>query len=187
MILLFAVAYGNVFASQSSSDEALSQKTGSGSGTSEKSEAEGDDATADEEAPPSFRPGAEVRILLEVLAPKQWKINHMVPLRLEFEEEYLKEAPFAVRQPVWDFKLEHYAPSLTAEIPVKLSEDLLDGLVVVPLALACSICNEVGDSCAFVMENVSVKVRVLADAPPDTENQALVKGSLPASHLLSAP
>lgn len=186
-VLLHAAAHGTAFAAEPASDETLAASAGTGGGTTEEGETEREDATRDEDVPPSFRPGAEIRIMLEVLAPKQWKINHLVPLRLEFEEEYLEEGPIAVRQAVWDFKLENYVPKLTVEIPVTLSEDLQDGPIVLPLALACSICNEVAGTCAFVMENVSVKIRVLAEAPPDVENQALPKGQQPASHLLSAP
>jgi hypothetical protein len=145
-------------------------------------------AGAEEKAlPPSFAPGATVTLALEIRPPEQWQLNYLVPLRLEFDEEYLKEAPFTVKQAVWDFTLKSYMPRYTAEIPLTLNTDLADGALTIPLKLMGSICESSGEMCTFCIENVTVKLEVLSVAPPDTENQALSTGIAQHSHRLSLP
>lgn len=151
--------------------------------------AEAKPASGDQEKQPapSFAPGAAVTLALEIKAPQNWQLNHLVPLRLEFDEEYLKEAPFTVKQAVWDFTLKSYLERYTAEIPIKLDTGLVDGPMVIPLKLMGSICESSGEMCTFCTENVSVKLEVLNVAPPDTENQALSTGIAENSHRLSLP
>lgn len=142
---------------------------------------------ADKPMPPSFAPGAEVTLALTIVPPEQWQLNYLVPLRLQFDEEYLKDAPFSVDHAVWDFKLKSYLPRYTAEIPIMLSDDLEDGPLLIPLEVLGSICENSGESCTFSRDNFSVKLTVLSKAPPDTKNQALSEGTAEASHRLSLP
>jgi hypothetical protein len=137
--------------------------------------------------PPSFAPGAKVTLALTVLPPDQWQLNHLVPLRLQFDEEYLKDAPFTVKQPVWDFTLKSYMPRYTAEIPIQLNADLADGELIVPLEILGSICESSGEACTFCRENGKFKLLVLSQAPPETENQALKDGTASDTHRLSLP
>jgi hypothetical protein len=137
--------------------------------------------------PPSFAPGAKVTLALTILPPDQWQLNYLVPLRLQFDDEYLKDAPFTVKQPVWDFTLKSYMPRYTAEIPIQLNADLADGELVIPLEFMGSICESSGESCTFCRENVKFQLTVLSEAPPDTDNQALNEGIAADTHRLSLP
>lgn len=140
-----------------------------------------------EEPLPSFAPGATVTLAITLSSPEQWVLNYMVPLRLQFDEKALKDAPFTVAKPVWDFKFEHYLPRFTAEVPIKLKKNLPDGPLPVSLQVLCSICAASGDECTFAIEEVSVEVPVLAKAAPGTKNQALAKGTFKTKHRLSLP
>lgn len=141
----------------------------------------------EEQQPPSFRPGAEVTLAITLRSPKYWQLNHLTPLRLQFDEKYLKDAPLAVKQPVWDFELDSYLEQYTAEIPIRLGRNVPDGTLEIPLEILASICESSGESCTFCNENISVDVVVMRIAPPDTENQALSEGAAESTHRLSAP
>lgn len=140
-----------------------------------------------EAAPPSFKPGAEVTLAITIKAPRQWKLNHLMPLTLSFDEEYLKDAPFSVKESSYTIKLDHYLPRLTVAIPVELNGNLEDGRLRIPLSLIFSICNEVTEFCAFSVETVNVPVYVQAKAGAGEKNQALDSGTAEHSHLLSIP
>ncbi|MBN2082071.1 hypothetical protein JW859_07670 [bacterium] len=137
--------------------------------------------------PPSFAPGANVTLALNLKAPSQWHLNYLVPIRVQFDEEYLKEAPFTVKKTVWDFTIESYLPRHTIEIPVYLKLGTDDGTLKVPFKLQCSICEMSGESCTFCMENVSFPVEVLSTAPADSQNQALAEGTADYDYRLSLP
>ena len=139
------------------------------------------------QVPPSFKPGAQVTLAVTVQAPERWLLNYLVPLRLQFDEEYLEKAPFTVEQAVWDFSFDKYIESYTAKVPLLLSPELPDGVLVVPLVVMCSICDEGGESCTFSNEDLAVPLVVRAEAGADEKNQALNKGELPFAHLLGAP
>jgi len=155
----------------------------------EKSADDGEQANKAEEqpAPPSFAPGAKVILALTILPPDQWQLNHLVPLRLQFDEEYLKDAPFTVKQPVWDFTLKSYMPRYTAEIPIQLAADLADGELTIQLEVLGSICEASGEACTFCKENISIELTILGKALPDTKNQALNEGTATDAHRLSLP
>jgi len=140
-----------------------------------------------EQQPPSFRPGAEVTLAITLRAPKYWQLNYLTPLRLQFDEKFLKDAPLAVKQPVWDFELESYLEQYTAEIPIRLGRSVPDGTLTIPLEVLASICESSGESCTFCNEHIVVDIMVLREAPPDTENQALGEGAAESAHRLSAP
>jgi len=147
-------------------------------------------AKTDEEEtlpPPSFAPGADVTLALCVKAPSQWELNYNVPLRVQFDEEYLKEAPFTVKKTVWDFTFETYLPRHTIEIPIYLKLGIDDGKLKVPFKVQCSICELSGESCTFCMENVNFPVEVLSVAPADSKNQALDEGTADYEYRLSLP
>lgn len=141
----------------------------------------------EDEQPPSFRPGAEVTLAITLKAPKYWQLNYLTPLRLQFDEKYLKDAPLAVKQAVWDFELDSYLEQYTAEIPIRLGRGVPDGNLEIPLEILASICESSGESCTFCNENISVDVAVMRIAPPDTENQALSEGEVAHTCRLSAP
>lgn len=141
----------------------------------------------EEQQPPSFRPGAEVTLAVTLKAPKYWQLNYLTPLRLQFDEKWLKDAPLAVKQPVWDFELDSYLEQYTAEIPVRLGRSVPDGTLEIPLEVLASICESSGESCTFCNENISVDVVVMRIAPPDSENQALGEGEVARAYRLSAP
>lgn len=145
------------------------------------------EAPAAKEPPPTFAPGAEVKLLITLQAPEQWVLNYLVPIRLQFDEKALKEAPFKVSQSVWDFKIEHYVPRHTFELPVVLKTGLPDGEVKIPVQVMCSICAAGGEECTFAMETIVAKVKVQAKAAEGAKNQALAKGSLPLAYRLSLP
>ena len=142
---------------------------------------------AEQEAPPRFLPGAQVEMRITLQAPKQWKLNHQMPLTFYFDPEYLEEAPFTVSEPSLTVKLDQYTPVLTVVIPVRLQEKLADGHLTIPLPVRFSICNEVTDSCAFAEEILTIPVDVTTAASGDDVNQALKSGSVELSHLLSIP
>jgi hypothetical protein len=141
----------------------------------------------DEQQQPSFRPGAEVTLAITLRAPKYWQLNYLTPLRLQFDEKYLKDAPLAVKQPVWDFELDSYLQQYTAEIPIRLGRSVPDGTLEIPLEILASICESSGESCTFCNEHMVVDVAVLRDAPPDAENQALSEGAAESTYRLSVP
>jgi hypothetical protein len=142
---------------------------------------------AEEKALPLFKPGAEVALALTVKAPKHWVLNYMVPLRVSFDEEKLKKAPFTVKQSDWDFEFEEYVGEYVASVPVKLKQNLPDGEIKIPLMVQCSICTDSGDLCSFAAENASVVVQVLAKAPEGAKQQPVAKGEMPAAVKLVPP
>jgi len=138
--------------------------------------------------PPSFKPGAQVNLALTLKAPRGWNLNYMVPLRFEFDKEYLKDAPIKVKQQTWDFNIESYLPEATFVIPVTLKKGLKDGDLSIPLPIICSICESSGEMCTFCMENMTIKLVVKAEpAEGDGKHQAQDKGTLESTHRLSLP
>lgn len=144
-------------------------------------------AAVEKPQPPSFAPGAAVTLALTILPPEQWQLNYLVPLRLQFDEEYLEDAPFSVEQAVWDFSFKSYMPRYTAEIPIQLDPSLADGPLAISLEVFGSICEASGESCTLAKENLTVELMILSEAPPDTENQALSKGTAEDTLRLSLP
>jgi hypothetical protein len=137
--------------------------------------------------PPSFKPGAEVTLAITLQAPEHWHLNYLVPLRLQFDEEYLEEAPFSVEKPVWDFSFDDYVESYTARLPLVLGADLPEGVLTIPLRAMCSICDESGESCTFSQQDAAVPLIVRIEAPAEQKNQALLSGELPYALKLEAP
>ena len=143
---------------------------------------------AKQEVPPSFQPGAAVELAITLKAPRDWNLNYMVPIRFEFDEEYLKHAPVSVKQRTWDFEIKSYLPSATFVIPVTLDKDLADGELAVPLPIACSVCESSGESCTFCMETMTINIVVQATAAEgDGKDRAQAKGTLQVDHRLSLP
>jgi len=139
------------------------------------------------QTPPSFAPGAEVTLKITLQAPDQWVLNYMVPIRLQFDEKQLKDAPYKVSKTTWDFTIEHYVPRQTFELPITLAKGVADGTLDVPVGVLCSICAGAGDECTFVMETAVVHVKVQAKAEPGAKDQALSKGAATCLHHLSLP
>ena len=145
------------------------------------------DTKAEEKPLPLFKPGAEVTLALTVKAPKHWVLNYLVPLRVSFDKEQLKKAPFSVKQLDWDFEFEEYTGEYVASVPVKLQRNLPDGEIEIPLTVQCSICTDTGDQCSFAAENANVVVQILAKAPEDAKQQPVAKGEMPAAVRLVPP
>lgn len=137
--------------------------------------------------PASFRPGASVELVLKVDAPKGWAHNPMVPLKLKFDEEYLKGAPFTVKQSSFEVKLEGHPSSAELTIPIKLSGKLPDGELKIPATLEAFICTEDESMCIMASEEASLRVMVRSKAGKGEEGQALEKGSLRLSHRIAPP
>lgn len=138
--------------------------------------------------PPSFQPGARVVLALKLQAPQDWGLNYLVPIRLQFDKEYLKTAPFKVDQAIWDTTIESYLPEYIIEIPVVLDTRLADQALTIPIDVQCSICESTGEQCTFCMETLTVKLQVKrAPAEGDGANQALAQGTLEYSYRLSLP
>jgi len=144
-----------------------------------------------EKAPPSFQPGAKVELAIALHAPVGWAINHQVPLRLEFDEDYVasdeqpEDAQFSTEKAKWDFTLERYEEEYMAAVVVQLAGELPDGEITLPLTVLCSICDDAGDACTFSMEEISVPLVVRSKAPKDEKNQAQAKGTLTHEHRLA--
>jgi hypothetical protein len=136
---------------------------------------------------PSFKPGAAVTLAITVKAPEGWKLSHTPALRIGFNKELLKNAPFTVKQDAWQFKFKTYVHEYTATIPITLKPKALDGEYALPLSVACSICDEPGLSCAFADEGVSLQLIVRHAAPSGEKEQAQAKGTLAATHVLHPP
>ena len=141
----------------------------------------------EEQAPPSFASGADVTLAITVVAPEHWLLNELTPLRIQFDEAMLEEAPFTLEQAIWDFELEQYLPEFTAEIPLKLAGNLPDGPLAIPVQVLVLICDEKGVMCTLSDEEIKLSIEVLGLAPPDASNQALGKGTNPVRHKLAPP
>ena len=131
------------------------------------------------EVPPSFAPGAEVELVFEISAPKDWHLNEGMPLSLSFDEKYLKDAPFTTKTPSSNISVEVGDVTTHVSLTVKLKSGLADGTLKLPVKLACVVCDEFGDSCVMVRETFDATVVVLGKAPKGTKNQAQSKGENP--------
>jgi len=151
----------------------------------------------EKELPPSFKPGANVTLAVTIEAPKQWAINPYQDIKLVFDEENLKNAPFSVEGTEWvhpakKFDPEHpeikYEDFCVIEIPIKLASNITEGTLAVPITLHGGICDPVSEYCkGGIVEEVSVRVLVKAKAPDGTKNQALSQGVSPWRHCISLP
>ena len=139
------------------------------------------------QAVPSFKPGAKVEVVLSINCPKGWAHNPNVPLKLKFDEEYLKTAPFSVGQPVFSTKIEGHPHSAEIKVPITLSGKLPDGELKIPAQVDAFICLDDESMCVVASEAVSMRIRVQDKAAKGEKNQAQGKGSLTLSHLLEMP
>ena len=145
-------------------------------------------AAKDEKAKASsFKPGASVKLLLQVNAPKGWAHNPMVPLKLSFDEEYLKTAPFTVGQSSFELSLEGHPTTAELKIPIKLKSPLPDGELKIPATVDAFICTLDESMCIMASEPASMKLTVRSSAAKGEKGQALDKGSLALSHFIAPP
>ncbi|HES58463.1 MAG TPA: hypothetical protein ENO21_03435 [Firmicutes bacterium] len=134
----------------------------------------------EKEPDPTFRPGADVLIELTVKAPRDWQLNHLLPIQVLFDEKQLKAAPFAVDESTISFKLEDYTEQAVLSIPVRLKDSAKSGELTVPFALDYSICQAESGDCTFNVQQMEVLVTVELSAPKDSKLRALTSGSLQA-------
>lgn len=145
-------------------------------------------AAKDEKQPAaSFKPGAKVEIVLSVTCPKGWAHNPAMPIKLSFDEEYLKTAPFSIKGSSISAKFKDHPHSTELKIPITLSGKLPDGELRIPATVDAFICTEDESMCIMASEPVSIRIIVQSAAAKGEKNQALDKGSLPASHQLAPP
>ncbi|MCB1220590.1 MAG: hypothetical protein H7A35_03010 [Planctomycetales bacterium] len=137
--------------------------------------------------PASFKPGASVELVVKVNAPKGWAHNPMMPLKLSFDPEYLKTAPFTVAQNSFEVKFEGHPTSAEVKVPIKLKGSLNDGELSIPAKLDAFICTVDESMCIMASEETSLHVRVQGKAGKGEKDQALDKGSLSLSHVLTPP
>lgn len=145
------------------------------------------DSAPAKETVPSFAPGAAVTLKITLVAPEQWNLNYMVPIRLQFDEKLLKDAPYKVSKTTWDYTIKHYVPRQTFELPITLAKSVADGTLDVPVNVLCSICTVAGDECTFAMDTAVVHIKVQAKAEPGAKDQALSKGAATCLRQLSLP
>jgi hypothetical protein len=138
-------------------------------------------------APASFSPGAKVELLLSVACPKGWAHNPAMPIKLSFDEEYLKTAPFSIKESSISARFEGHPHSTELKIPITLSGKLPDGELRIPATVDAFICTEDESMCIMASETVSIRIMVQAAAGKGQKNQALDKGSLPVQHQLAMP
>lgn len=146
-------------------------------------------APASKPAPPKpvFRPGASVTLEVTLKSPEDWKLNHMVPVRVSFDKDQLKRKSFSASKESWDFKLPTYVKQQILTIPITLSKKAPDGTLAIPLDIQCSICDDPGTQCTFANERLTVNVEVRAKAPAGSSAEPLAKGKVTAGYRLSAP
>lgn len=130
------------------------------------------------EAPPTFKPGADVALELTVRAPEGWNINYLLPVQVIFDEEYLRKAPFSVNNTSFSFKLKEYADEAVFTVPVKLNAKASAGDLKIPFKLDYSICNVESDECTFDTVDFNVGLKVESSAPAGEKNRALSSGTL---------
>lgn len=146
------------------------------------------ETAAETPVPPSFQPAAKVTLAITLQAPRNWNLNYLVPVRLQFDKEYLKTAPFKVKTEQWDTTIKSYVPEYTIEIPITLAKDLADECLAIPIEVICSVCESTGEQCTFAMETMQLKLIVKSEAgDDDDDNQALAKGTLEYTYRLSLP
>ncbi|MEZ5337494.1 MAG: hypothetical protein R3F46_04445 [bacterium] len=141
----------------------------------------------EEKKPLSFKPGASVELVLKVDAPKGWAHNPMMPLKLSFDPEYLKTAPFSVAQNSFEVKFEGHPSSAELKIPIKLKSKLADGELKIPATIDAFICTVDESMCIMASEDASLRVLVQSSAAKGEKDAALEKGSLMLSHRLAPP
>jgi len=144
-------------------------------------------ARDEKQAPPSFKPGAKVEVLLSIDCPKGWAHNPNVPLTLKFDEEYLKTAPISVSQPSFSAKFEGHPHSVQLKVPLTLSGKLANGELKIPAQVDAFICLDDESICVVASEAVTIRIMVQDKAAKGEKNQAQGKGSLALSHLLEMP
>lgn len=136
--------------------------------------------------PAFFRPGAKVILEVTLKSPEDWKLNHLVPIRVSFDKDQLKLKAFAVSRDFWDFHLDAYTKQHTLSIPIVLSKSAADGTLSIPLDIECSICDDPGTQCAFANERMTLNLEVRAKAPA-AGSEPLAKGKVSAGYRLSIP
>ncbi|MCB1218739.1 hypothetical protein KDL44_15245 [bacterium] len=141
----------------------------------------------EEKKPVSFKPGASVELVLKVDTPKGWAHNPMMPLKLSFDPEYLKTAPFSVAQNSFEVKFEGHPSSAELKIPIKLKSKLADGELKIPATIDAFICTVDESMCIMASEDASLHVLVQSSAAKGEKDAALEKGSLMLSHRLAPP
>jgi hypothetical protein len=143
---------------------------------------------AADDAPPSFRAGAEVTLGCTVRAPEDWVINPGIPFRVTLDPAQLKTAPYSlVGKPQQDFKLKDYDNRIYFELVVKLHKDLPDGQVKVPLKFDCGVCMADQSQCSFTEGQTEAAVTVQNSAAAGSKTQALKSGTQPVEYRLPLP
>jgi hypothetical protein len=132
-------------------------------------------------AEPCFAPGAKVTLIVTVKAPKDWHLNHFVPLKVEFDEDYLKRAPFKVEQAKWSFPLPDLPRQLQSwdlQIPILLEPDIGSGRQLIWLKLYVGLENDPGSLCAYPSANVYIPLQVAPSRDSGGRSAALPGGEL---------